>query len=135
MSTNNVLKCKIEKTLKFPSSTVHNLIKRFRESGDISANETDYWHMWKGTINAETFQIQLLEQLMLPSGLCLFQGRSCMFHQESAKPQTASITTVRLQSRRVQVLDWSSCSLDIFTSLKHLAHHEMQSTAKRTQDC
>ena len=32
---NNIPQCKIAKTLKISSSTVHNIIKRFRESGEI----------------------------------------------------------------------------------------------------
>ena len=32
---NNIPQCKIAKTLKISSSTVYNIIKRFRESGEI----------------------------------------------------------------------------------------------------
>ncbi len=40
---------------------------------------------------------------MLPS-------RRCVFSQDNAKPNTATITTVWLHSRRVQVLNWPACS-------------------------
>ncbi len=33
---NNVLQCQIAKALQISSSTVHNIIKRFRETGEIS---------------------------------------------------------------------------------------------------
>ena len=36
---NNIPQGKIAKTLKISSSTVHNIIKRFRESGEISARK------------------------------------------------------------------------------------------------
>ncbi len=32
---NNVPQCQTAKALQIPSSTVHNIIKRFRESGEI----------------------------------------------------------------------------------------------------
>uniref|UniRef100_A0AAY4DHR7 Insertion element IS150 protein InsJ-like helix-turn-helix domain-containing protein n=1 Tax=Denticeps clupeoides TaxID=299321 RepID=A0AAY4DHR7_9TELE len=47
-------------------------------------------HVWKGTINAEKY-IQLLEQHMLPSRRHVFQGRSCIFQQDNARPHSASI--------------------------------------------
>ncbi len=36
---NNVPQCQIPKTLKISSSTVHNIIKRFRETGQISVRK------------------------------------------------------------------------------------------------
>ncbi len=58
-------------------------------------------------------KIQLGEQHMLPSRLCLFHGRSCVFQQDNAKPHTAAITTAWLRSRRVWVLNWPACSPDL----------------------
>ncbi len=50
---------------------------------------------------------------MLPSRRCLFQGRSCVFQQDNAKPHTAAVTTAWLRSRRVLVLNWPACSPDL----------------------
>ncbi len=36
---NNVPQCKIAKALQISSSTVHNIIKRFRETGEISVRK------------------------------------------------------------------------------------------------
>ncbi len=58
----------------------------------------------EGTMNAERY-IKVLEQHMLPSRRRLFQGRPCVFQQDSAKPHTAAITTAWLRSRRVWVLN------------------------------
>ncbi len=52
-------------------------------------------------------------QHMLPSRWRLFQGRSCVFQQDNAKPHTAAITTAWLHSRRVRVLNWPACSPDL----------------------
>ncbi len=49
---------------------------------------------------------------MLPSRGRLFQGRPCVFQQDNAKPHTVAIKTARL-SRRVHVLNWSTCSPDL----------------------
>ncbi len=48
-----------------------------------------------------------------PQSLSLFQGRSCVFQQDNAKPHTAAITTAWLHSRRVRVLNWPACSSDL----------------------
>ncbi len=69
-------------------------------------------HIWKGTINAESY-IQVLEQHMLPSRRRLFQGRHCIFQHDNARPYTASITTSWLRRRRIRVLKWPACSLDL----------------------
>ncbi len=63
-------------------------------------------------MNAERY-IKVLEQHMLPSRWCLFQGRPCVFQQDNAKPHTAAITTAWLRSRRVRVLNWPACSPDL----------------------
>lgn len=44
-------------------------------------------YIFEGTINTKKYK-QVLEQHMLPSGRCLFQGRPCLFEQEIAKPQS-----------------------------------------------
>ncbi len=69
-------------------------------------------HVLEGTMNAERY-IKVLEQHMLPSRQCLFQGRPCLFQQDNAKPHTAAITTAWLRSRRVRVLNWPACSPDL----------------------
>ncbi len=63
-------------------------------------------YVLEGTMNAERFNIKVLEQYMLPSRLHLFQ-------QDNAKPHTAAITTAWLHSRRVRVLNWPACSPDL----------------------
>ncbi len=47
-------------------------------------------HVLEGTMNAERY-IKVLEQHILPSRQCLFQGRPCQ--HDNAKPHTAAITT------------------------------------------
>ncbi len=80
--------------------------------GCISAYGMGRLHVLEGTMNAERY-IKVLEQHMLPSRWCLFQGRSCVFQQDNAKPHTAAITTAWLRSRRVRVLNWPACSPDL----------------------
>ncbi len=63
-------------------------------------------------MNAERY-IKVLEQHMLPYKRCLFQGRTCVFQRDKAKPHTAAITTTWLRSRRVRVLNWPACSPDL----------------------
>ncbi len=62
-------------------------------------------HVLEGTMNAERY-IKVLEQHMLPS-------RRHVFQQDNAKPHTETITTAWLRSRRVWVLNWPACSLDL----------------------
>ncbi len=69
-------------------------------------------HVLEGTMNAERY-IKVSEQHMLPSRRRLFQGRPCVFKQDSSKPHTAAITTAWLHNRRVRVLNWSACSPDL----------------------
>ncbi len=73
--------------------------------GCISTYGMDSLHVLEGTMNAERY-IKVLEQHMLPSRQCLFQGRPCVFQQDSSKPHTAAITTAWLHNRRVRVLNW-----------------------------
>ncbi len=80
--------------------------------GCMSACGMGSLHIWKGTINAERY-IQVLEQHMLPSRRCLFQGRPCIFQHDNARPHTASITTSWLRRRRIRVLKWPACSPDL----------------------
>ncbi len=80
--------------------------------GCISAYGMGSLHVLEGTMNAERY-IKVLEQHMLPSRRCLFQGRPCVFQQDNAKPHSAAITTAWLRSRRVRVLNWPACSPDL----------------------
>ncbi len=80
--------------------------------GCIGAYSMGSLYVLEGTMNAERY-IKVLEQHMLPSRQCLFQGRPCVFQQENAKPHTAAITTAWLCSRRVRVLNWPACSPDL----------------------
>ncbi len=75
----------------------------------ISAYVMGSLHILEGTMNAARY-IKVLEQHMLPSRRRLYQGRPCVFQQDNAKPHTAAITTARLGSRRVRVLNWPACS-------------------------
>ena len=77
--------------------------------GCVSAHGMGNLHICEGTINAERY-IQVLEQHIVPSKRRLFQGRSCLFQQDNAKPHTARVTTAWLRSKRVRVLDWPACS-------------------------
>uniref|UniRef100_A0AAY5KU80 DDE-1 domain-containing protein n=1 Tax=Esox lucius TaxID=8010 RepID=A0AAY5KU80_ESOLU len=72
--------------------------------GCISAHSMCDLHVCGGTINAELY-IQVLEQHMLPSRPHIFQGRTCLFPQDNAKPPSAQITTAWLHSKRVRVLN------------------------------
>ncbi len=69
-------------------------------------------HVLEGTMNAERY-IKVLEQHMLPSRWCLFQGRPCVFKQDNATTHNADITTAWLRSIRVLVLNWPACSQDL----------------------
>ncbi len=73
------------------------------EWGCISAYSMGSLHILEGTMNAERY-IKVLEQHMLPSRWCVFQGRPYVFQQNNAKPHTAAITTAWLRSRRVAEL-------------------------------
>ncbi len=80
--------------------------------GFISAYGMGSFYVLEGTMNAERY-IKVLEQHMLPSRRRLFQGITCVFQQDNAKPHTAAITTAWLRSRRVWVLNWPACSPDL----------------------
>lgn len=69
--------------------------------------------MW-GYINAPSMQksVYRLQEHVLPDRQWLFQGRLCLFQQDN-KPQVASITTAWLHGRRVQMMNWHSCSPDL----------------------
>uniref|UniRef100_A0A9J7X381 Uncharacterized protein n=1 Tax=Cyprinus carpio carpio TaxID=630221 RepID=A0A9J7X381_CYPCA len=57
--------------------------------GCMSACGMGSLHILKGTINAERY-IQVLEQHMLPSRRCLFQGRPCIFQHDNARQHSYS---------------------------------------------
>ncbi len=65
--------------------------------GCISAYGMGSLHVLKGSMNAERY-LKVLEQHMLPSRRCLFQGKPCVFQQDNAKSHTAAITTTWLRS-------------------------------------
>ena len=65
--------------------------------GRISAYGMVSLPVWNGTINAEKY-VEVLEQFMLPSRQCLFQGRPCIFQRDNIKPHAASITAAWLDS-------------------------------------
>ncbi len=73
--------------------------------GCISAYGMGSLHVLEGTMNAERY-IKVLEQHTLSS-------RRCALQQENAKLHTAAITTAWHCSRRVRVLNWPACSLDL----------------------
>ncbi len=74
--------------------------------GCISAYGMGSFNVLEGTMNAERY-IQVLEQHMLTFRQPLFQGRSCVFQQDNAKPHTAAITTAWLCSRRLTHVIWN----------------------------
>ncbi len=82
---NNVPQRQIATSLQISSSTVHNIIKKFRQTvvremvwWCISALSMGSLHVLEGTVNAEMY-IKVLEQHMLPSRWRLFQGRLAYF--------------------------------------------------------
>ncbi len=77
--------------------------------GCVSALGKGNLHFCDGTINAENY-IEILEHNMLPSRRHLFQGRTCIFQQDNAKPHSAHITKSWMRRKRVRVLDWPACS-------------------------
>ena len=79
--------------------------------GCVSAHGTGNLHICEGTIKAERYT-QVLEQHMLPSKQCLFQGRPnllCKIMQN----HILHVTTAWPRRKRVQVLDWPACSPDL----------------------
>ncbi len=107
-----VLRAKEEGDL--PACLQHSVLKpaSLMVWGCTSAYGMGCLHVLEGTMNAERY-IKVLEQHMLPSRQCLFQGRPCVFQQDNAKPYTAAIITAWLHSRRVWVLNWPACSSDL----------------------
>ncbi len=89
-----VSKRRIAKSLKLSSSTVDNIIQRFRESGTISVR--------KGQGRKTILDARDLRD----------QGRPCIFQHDNARPHIASITTSWLR-RRIRVLKWPACSPDL----------------------
>lgn len=100
--------------------------------GCVSARGMSNLHICEGTINAERC-IQLLEQHMLPSR-CLYQGHPCLLQQDNAKPHLAGVTTVWFCSKKVQVQDWPSCSLDLspIENVWHIMKHKIRQRRPRT---
>ncbi len=79
--------------------------------GSISTYGMGRLHVLEDTMNAERY-IKVLEQHMFP--------KQSLFQQDNAKPHTAAITTARLCSRRVLVLNWPVYSPDVLSYKEHL---------------
>lgn len=79
------------------------------EWGCVSAHGMSNLTICDGTIDAGSY-IQVLEKHMLPLKQRLFQGRSCLSQQDKAKPHSERVTTTRLCSKNVRILDWPACS-------------------------
>ena len=78
---------------------------------------------------------EVLEQHLLPSRQQnLFQKRLCTFQQDNAKLHPASITTAWLHRRRVQVLNWSDCSPDLWPeeNIWHIIEQKICQRRNRT---
>lgn len=75
-----------------------------------SAHGMSNLHVCESTNNTERY-IQLLEQQTAKQRF--FHGRSCLFHQDKAKPGSACIIIVWLFSKILWVLYWPVCSPDL----------------------
>ncbi len=71
MFKNNVPQRKMGRDLDISPSTVHNIIKRFKESGGISVHKGQWQH--NKVVNA------LLSQLILECVACLNDRKGCIF--------------------------------------------------------
>ncbi len=91
--------------------------------GCISAYGMGRLHVLEGTVKAERY-IKVLEQHMLPSRWCLFQGRPCVFQQDNAKPHNSAIKTAWLRSRRIELGAELACPQSRSLNYReHLAHY------------
>ncbi len=86
-----------------------------KQQAMCSTHRDIWWPAWahqqdRDTMNAERY-IKVLEQHLLPSRWCLFQGRPRVFQQDNANPHTAAIKTTWLRSRRVRVLNWPAVQI------------------------
>uniref|UniRef100_A0AAY5KHH0 Tc1-like transposase DDE domain-containing protein n=1 Tax=Esox lucius TaxID=8010 RepID=A0AAY5KHH0_ESOLU len=71
------------------------------------------WHGQPTHLERADSYFQVLEQHMLPSRRCLFQGSPCIFQHDNARPHTASITMSWLHRRRIRLLKWPACTPDL----------------------
>ena len=90
-------------------------------------------HIWKDSIHAEEY-MEVLEQHMLSSRQCLCQGRPCIFQQDNAKPDTATLhNSMASQESPGVELVWLRSRTFIYG--KHLAHLKIKNPATKVQGC
>ncbi len=110
---------KIAKSLKLSSSTMHNIIQRFRESGTISVRKgqgrktiLDAHDLRALRRHCITYRhVTVMEITTWAQEY--FQKTLSVNTIHRARPHTASITTSWLRRRRIQVLKWPACSPDL----------------------
>ncbi len=127
---NNAPQRQIAKALQISSSTVLNIIKSFRETGEISVHKEQGWrplldarglrslrrhcitHRHDSVIDITKWAQEYFQKPLSVNTICheryikvleqhMLPSRWYLFQQDSAKPHAAAITTAWLHSRRV----------------------------------